>query len=170
MSLSQTVFTPSFLSSISNELRIPHPRPVLSYPRTQTNRILCAAKRTGKRRYPSERKKLRTEQKEAAAKVKNKLEGVWRLSKLGVPVGDDPGKDSLGISEGLLQAIAKVIEFPVSSPVEKFQTLYEKFETLYYFWILQVASMLPEEAFSVVRKSFDARKVCDGLIQCCDYS
>ncbi|XP_013599071.1 PREDICTED: uncharacterized protein Cbei_0202 [Brassica oleracea var. oleracea] len=134
MSLSQTVFTPSFLSSISNELRIPHPRPVLSYPRTQTNRILCAAKRTGKRRYPSERKKLRTEQKEAAAKVKNKLEGVWRLSKLGVPVGDDPGKDSLGISEGLLQAIAKVIEFPV-------------------------ASMLPEEAFSVVRKSFDARKI-----------
>ncbi|KAH0871466.1 hypothetical protein HID58_078488 [Brassica napus] len=134
MSLSQTVFTPSFLSSISNELRIPHPRPVLSYPRIQTNRILCAAKRTGKRRYPSERKKLRTEQKEAAAKVKNKLEGVWRLSKLGVPVGDDPGKDSLGISEGLLQAIAKVIEFPV-------------------------ASMLPEEAFSVVRKSFDARKI-----------
>ncbi|KAG2239952.1 hypothetical protein Bca4012_015455 [Brassica carinata] len=136
MSLSQTVFTPSFLSSSSSHdhLRIPYPRPVLSYPRTQTNRILCAAKRTGKRRYPSERKKLRTERKEAAAKVKNKLEGVWRLSKLGVPVGDDPGKDSLGISEGLLQAIAKVIEFPV-------------------------ASMLPEEAFSVVRKSFDARKI-----------
>ncbi|CAH8355705.1 unnamed protein product [Eruca vesicaria subsp. sativa] len=137
MSLSQTnVFTPSFLSpSISHGLqRIPHPKPTLSYPRTQTNRILCAAKRTGKRRYPSERKKLRTEKKEAAAKVKNKLEGVWRLSKLGVPVGEDPGKDCLGISEGLLQAIAKVIEFPV-------------------------ASMLPEEAFSVVRKSFDARKI-----------
>ncbi|XP_018463836.1 uncharacterized protein LOC108835023 isoform X2 [Raphanus sativus] len=134
MSLSQTLFTPSFLSYTSNDLRIPYPRPVLSYPRIQTNRILCAAKRTGKRRYPSERKKLRTEKKEAAAKVKNKLEGVWRLSKLGVPVGDDPGKDSLGISQALLQAIAKVIEFPV-------------------------ASMLPEEAFSVVRKSFDARKI-----------
>ncbi|KAJ0262973.1 Uncharacterized protein HA466_0034190 [Hirschfeldia incana] len=136
MSLFQTnISTPSFLSSnISNGLRSTYPRPVLSYPRIQTNRILCAAKRTGKRRYPSERKKLRTEQKEAVAKVKNKLEGVWRLSKLGVPVGDDPGKDSLGISEGLLQAIAKVIEFPV-------------------------ASMLPEEAFSVVRKSFDARKI-----------
>lgn len=118
MSLSQTNFiTSSFLSS-SHEPRIPYSRPVLSYPRLQTHRILCAAKRTGKRRYPSERKKLRTEQKEAVAKVKNKLEGVWRLSKLGVPVGDDPGKDFLGISEGLLQAIAKAIEFPVSSPVK----------------------------------------------------
>lgn len=118
MSLSQTNFpTCSFLSS-SNDLRIPYSRSILSYPRHQTHRILCAAKRTGKRRYPSERKKLRTEQKEAVAKVKNKLEGVWRLSKLGVPVGDDPGKDSLGISPGLLQAIAKVIEFPVSSPVK----------------------------------------------------
>lgn len=133
MSLSQTVFTPSFLSSSSSsshDLRISYPRPVLSYPRTQTNRILCAAKRTGKRRYPSERKKLRTERKEAAAKVKNKLEGVWRLSKLGVPVGDDPGKDCLGISEGLLQAIAKVIEFPVSSPVKSFK-LYMKSSKLY---------------------------------------
>lgn len=26
--------------------------------------------------------------------------------------------------------------------------------------ILQVASLLPDEAFTVVRKSFDARKVC----------
>ncbi|KAJ4873063.1 FAD/NAD(P)-binding oxidoreductase family protein [Raphanus sativus] len=144
MSLSQTLFTPSFLSSISNDLRVPHPRPLLSYPRIQTNRILCAAKRTGKRRYPSERKKLRTEKKEAAAKVKNKLEGVWRLSKLGVPVGDDPGKDSLGISEALLQAIAKSSSFR---------------SKLYLLWNLQVASMLPEEAFTVVRKSFDARKI-----------
>ncbi|CAL9227497.1 unnamed protein product [Arabidopsis halleri] len=134
MSLSQTNFFSSSLFSSSHELRIPYSRAVLSYPRIQTHRILCAAKRTGKRRYPSERRKLRTEQKEAVAKVKNKLEGVWRLSKLGVPVGDDPGKDFLGISEGLLQAIAKVIEFPV-------------------------ASMLPEEAFSVIRKSFDARKI-----------
>jgi hypothetical protein len=139
MSLSQTNFLSSSLLSSSHDLRIPYSRAVLSYPRIQTHRILCAAKRTGKRRYPSERRKLRTEQKEAVAKVKNKLEGVWRLSKLGVPVGDDPGKDFLGISEGLLQAIAKVIEFPV-------------------------ASMLPEEAFSVIRKSFDARKVGFSLI------
>lgn len=34
----------------------------------------------------------------------------------------------------------------------------------YLLWNLQVASMLPEEAFSVVRKSFDARKVCEDLI------
>ncbi|KAG7615353.1 FAD/NAD(P)-binding domain superfamily [Arabidopsis thaliana x Arabidopsis arenosa] len=134
MSLSQTNFLSSSLLSSSHDLRIPYSRAVLSYPRIQTHRILCATKRTGKRRYPSERRKLRTEQKEAVAKVKNKLEGVWRLSKLGVPVGDDPGKDFLGISEGLLQAIAKVIEFPV-------------------------ASMLPEDAFSVIRKSFDARKI-----------
>ncbi|CAH2077432.1 unnamed protein product [Thlaspi arvense] len=134
MSLSQTNFLSSSFLSSSHELRIPYSRASLPYPRLQTHRILCAAKRTGRRRYPSERKKLRTEQKGAVAKVKNKLEGVWRLSKLGVPVGDDPGKDFLGISQGLLQAIAKVIEFPV-------------------------ASMLPEEAFSVVRKSFDARKI-----------
>jgi len=32
-------------------------------------------------------------------------------------------------------------------------------------WVLfQVASMLPEEAFSVIRKSFDARKVGFSLI------
>ena len=29
---------------------------------------------------------------------------------------------------------------------------------------VQVASMLPEEAFSVIRKSFDARKVLNELI------
>lgn len=137
MSLLQTNFlTCSFLSS-SNDLRIPYSRAILSYPRHQTHRILCAAKRTGKRRYPSERKKLRTEQKEAVAKVKNKLEGVWRLSKLGVPVGDDPGKDSLGISPGLLQAIAKVIEFPVSSPVKiyKIRVFGSGLMFICYFWI-----------------------------------
>ncbi|CAN8229902.1 unnamed protein product [Cochlearia groenlandica] len=134
MSLLQTNFLAYSFPKSSHDLWNPYPKSVLSYPRLQTHLILCAAKRTGKRRYPSERKKLRTEQKEAVSKVKNKLEGVWRLSKLGVPVGDDPGKDSLGISHGLLQAIAKVIEFPV-------------------------ASMLPEEAFSVIRKSFDARKI-----------
>ena len=30
--------------------------------------------------------------------------------------------------------------------------------------VLQVASMLPDEAFTVIRKSFDARKVLHGLI------
>jgi hypothetical protein len=34
---------------------------------------------------------------------------------------------------------------------------------------VQVASMLPEEAFSVVRKSFDARKVLTGLISSLSY-
>ncbi|KAL9248740.1 hypothetical protein AKJ16_DCAP08334 [Drosera capensis] len=50
-----------------------------------------------------------------------------------VEVGDDPGKDWFGISGALMEWIAKVLEFPV-------------------------ASMLPEEAFTVVRKSLDARK------------
>lgn len=72
--------------------------------------------------------------KEALTDVKNKFDGIWRLSKLAVSVQDDPGKDFLGVSDGLLQEIAKAIKFPV-------------------------ASMLPPEAFSVIRKSFDARKM-----------
>ncbi|XP_024017962.1 uncharacterized protein LOC21397110 isoform X2 [Morus notabilis] len=123
-------------------LRPTNPILGLAHTRRQTSptppplrRVLCA-KRTGKQRYPSEKKKLRLKRKDVLADVKsaNKFEGFWRLSKLGVPVHKDPGKDFLGISDGLLEAIAKVLEFPV-------------------------ASMLPAEAFSVVRKSFDARKV-----------
>ncbi|XWS73117.1 hypothetical protein CRYUN_Cryun02cG0097800 [Craigia yunnanensis] len=96
---------------------LPCPIPPLLYPRRQTVRILCA-KRTGKQRYPSEKKKLKLKQKETLSPVTNKFEGIWRLSKLAVSVQNDPGKD-----------------------------------------FFQVASMLPEEAFSVVRKSFDARKI-----------
>lgn len=66
--------------------------------------------------------------------VKDKFEGFWRFSKLGVDVDKDPGKDFLGVSDALLEQIAKVLEFPV-------------------------ASLLPAEAFTVVRKSFDARKL-----------
>ncbi|KAL8152485.1 hypothetical protein V2J09_010245 [Rumex salicifolius] len=96
--------------------------------------IRCArrSQRTGKLRYPSEKKRLR-DMKRTKIDVNDKIEGVWRLSKLGVEVHRDPGKDFLGISDALLEQIAKVLEFPV-------------------------ASMLPEEAFTVVRKSFDARK------------
>ncbi|XP_020206992.1 uncharacterized protein LOC109792020 isoform X3 [Cajanus cajan] len=104
------------------------------YTGSQTSRIWCA-KRTGKRRYPSEKKKLRTKHKEllSDAKEKSKFEGTWRLFKLAVPLDQDPGKDFLRVSDGLLQEIAKVLKFPV-------------------------ASLLPPEAFTVVRKSFDARK------------
>ncbi|OMP03781.1 hypothetical protein CCACVL1_02271 [Corchorus capsularis] len=112
---------------------LPYPTPRLRYPRPQTVRILCA-KRTGKKRYPSEKKKLKLKQKEALSTVTDKFEGIWRLSKLSVSVQNDPGKDFLQLHDGLLQEIAKAIEFPV-------------------------ASMLPAEAFSVVRKSFDARKM-----------
>lgn len=93
---------------------LPYPTPRLPYPRSQTPRILCA-KRTGKQRYPSEKKKLKQKQKQTLTltPVDNKFEGVWRLSKLGVPVHSDPGKDFLGLSPGLLQEIAKVLEFPV---------------------------------------------------------
>ncbi|XP_031121894.1 uncharacterized protein LOC116024984 [Ipomoea triloba] len=97
--------------------------------------ITCAqrTKRTGKLRYPSEKKKLKLQQK-AQLDVKNKFEGIWRLSNLGVSVHTDPGKDFLDVSDALLQEIAKVLDFPV-------------------------ASMLPPEAFTVIRKSFDARKL-----------
>ncbi|GAB4853642.1 hypothetical protein Ancab_017833 [Ancistrocladus abbreviatus] len=91
------------------------------------------SERTGKLRYPSEKKKLRQFNKDKID-VKIKFEGIWRLSKLGVEVHKDPGKDFIGVSDALLEQIAKVLEFPV-------------------------ASMLPAEAFSVVRKSFDARKL-----------
>ncbi|KAJ6296124.1 hypothetical protein OIU78_024040 [Salix suchowensis] len=111
------------------------PYPTRRLPHLQTlPKILCAAKRTGKQRYPSEKKKLKLKHKEALTDVKNKFDGIWRLSKLAVSVQNDPGKDFLGVSEGLLQEIAKAIKFPV-------------------------ASMLPPEAFSVIRKSFDARKM-----------
>ena len=113
----------SLLPSKLLSLRPPNPIPrfsyshrELAYPRSQTLQILCA-KRAGKRRYPSEKKKLKLKKKEILADVKktNKFEGFWRLSKLGVPVSEDPGKDFLGVSDGLLQVIAKVIEFPVIS-------------------------------------------------------
>ncbi|KAH1254238.1 Uncharacterized protein GmHk_04G010723 [Glycine max] len=99
-----------------------------------TRQIRCA-KRTGKQRYPSEKKRLRTKQKEllSDSKEKSKFEGTWRLFKLAVPFDQHPGKDSLHVSDALLQQIATVLKFPV-------------------------ASLLPPEAFTIVRKSFDARK------------
>ncbi|KAK9130331.1 hypothetical protein Sjap_010818 [Stephania japonica] len=107
-----------------------------SISRTQNTQIRSAKRsvRTGKRRYPSEKKKLeRVEKTLIDAKATNKEEGFWRLSKLEVSVDKDLGKDEIGVSDGVLEAIAKVLEFPV-------------------------ASLLPPEAFTVVRKSFDARK------------
>nr|XP_048318301.1 uncharacterized protein Cbei_0202-like [Ziziphus jujuba var. spinosa] len=122
-------------------VRPPNPNPRLPcsgvglrYHCPQTFRVF-SAKRSGKQRYPSEKKKIKLKHKDTLAEVKtrNKFQGIWRLSKLGVTVDKDPGKDFLGVSDGLLEAIAKVLEFPV-------------------------AEMLPSEAFTVVRKSFDARK------------
>ncbi|KAL6609973.1 hypothetical protein ACP70R_039942 [Stipagrostis hirtigluma subsp. patula] len=102
--------------------------------------VVRCAKRTGKRRYPSEKKRLERRHKELLRQAapeegsEGRESGYWRLSKLAVPASEDPGKDFTGVSPPLLQAIAKAIKFPV-------------------------ASMLPEEAFTVIRKSFDARKV-----------
>ncbi|KAI8570292.1 hypothetical protein RHMOL_Rhmol01G0023100 [Rhododendron molle] len=107
------------------------PRP-LSRPKPLTIRCAKKRQRTGKLRYPSEKKKLKSKQKTQIDEA-DKFEGFWRLYKLGVPVHRDPGKDFLGVSDALLKQIAKALKFPA-------------------------ASMLPPEAFSVVRKSFDARK------------
>ncbi|XP_024979945.1 uncharacterized protein LOC112516923 [Cynara cardunculus var. scolymus] len=96
--------------------------------------IRCArkgSKRTGKSRYPSEKRKLKSIQ-QTETQI-DKFKGFWRLFKLGVSIDRDPGKDFLHISDALLEEVAKVLEFPV-------------------------ASMLPPEAFVVLRKSFDARK------------
>lgn len=71
-------------------------------------------KRTGKQRYPSEKRKLKLKTSDPLS-VETKLDGFWRLSKLQVSVSDDPGKDFLGLCDALLQEIAKVIKFPVIS-------------------------------------------------------
>lgn len=119
---------------ISNSERpFPNTKRPFKFPKFLRIRSEKKAKRTGKLRYPSEKKKLRPQQQNQTD-VKGKLEGIWRISKLAISVHEDPGKDHWGISEALLQEIAKVLEFPV-------------------------ASMLPADAFTVIRKSFDARKL-----------
>ncbi|KAF5181460.1 FAD/NAD(P)-binding oxidoreductase family protein [Thalictrum thalictroides] len=134
MAMATKVVIPFYLSTSTSSKN-----PFLRYPQYKPSfsdfQIRCARRsvRTGKKRYPSEKKKLERIQK-PLDDVKNKEEGFWRLSKLNVPVHKDPGKDDLSVSLGLLEAIAKVLEFPV-------------------------ASMLPPEAFTVVRKSIDARKL-----------
>lgn len=117
MALAPSKLLPFALAHRSLPPSFPYPRrPGLPYPCRQTLRISCA-KRTGKQRYPSEKKKLklrlRRERAPGGGGAKDKFEGIWRLSKLAVPVRDDPGKDFLGVSDGLLQEIAKVLEFPV---------------------------------------------------------
>ncbi|CAL5328257.1 unnamed protein product [Camellia sinensis] len=122
----------SLLPNPSPKLPFPNPNPPpLSAPKLLSIRCAKRSQRTGKYRYPSEKKKLKSRQ-QTQIDVPQKFEGFWRLSKLGVSVHRDPGKDFLDVSDALLEEIAKVLEFPV-------------------------ASMLPPEAFSVVRKSFDAR-------------
>ncbi|KAF6176514.1 hypothetical protein GIB67_007897 [Kingdonia uniflora] len=137
---------------MSTTLNFPNSKPYVSNPRINsllrfqdlkpsfsplvvTLQIRCA-KRTGKQRYPSEKRRIQRirETLKPLTEVKIKDEGFWRLSKLKVPIDKDPGKDSLEVSDSLIEAVAKVLEFPV-------------------------ASMLPREAFTVVRKSFDARKL-----------
>ncbi|KAK9275907.1 hypothetical protein L1049_023181 [Liquidambar formosana] len=128
-------------SNPNPNLQFPFPNLKPSYSRPQTLRILCAKKsgRTGKQRYPSEKKRLKLKHK-TLLDVDNKFEGFWRLSKLGVSVHKDPGKDFIGVYAALLDEIAKALEFPV-------------------------ASMLPPEAFRrIVRKSFDARKITGKII------
>jgi hypothetical protein len=81
--------------------------------------VVRCAKRTGKQRYPSEKKRLNRRKQELLRQAapeegsKGRESGYWRLSKLAVPARDDPGKDFTGISLPLLQAIAKAIKFPV---------------------------------------------------------
>lgn len=101
--------------------------------RTQT-KIRCVRKteRRGKRKYPSERRKPREKQVDTAD-TKTRQDGYWRFVKVPVPVEKDPGKDHIGVSDALMESIARYIKFPVPG-------------------------ILPKGAFSVVRKSFDARK------------
>lgn len=112
MSIVSKLVTPLYFSS-SN----PNYNPILPFSSSKSLTIRCAkrSKRTGKLRYPSEKKKLKLKTQDGVS-VENKFEGFWRLSKLGVLVHNDPGKDFLGVSDALLQEIAKVLEFPVIHP------------------------------------------------------
>ncbi|KAK9078843.1 hypothetical protein SSX86_002901 [Deinandra increscens subsp. villosa] len=146
-SISSHLTSPAMLSSSTKLLCTPNftftrnPNPQLPFspkPRFINHHkplIRCArttrSKRTGKSRYPSEKRKLKSIQ-QTQTQI-DKFKGFWRLFKLYVSVDSDPGKDSLDVSDALLEEVAKVLEFPV-------------------------ASMLPPEAFTVLRKSFDARK------------
>ncbi|XP_072961405.1 uncharacterized protein [Typha angustifolia] len=137
MALATKNFPPLSFCPCPNPNHKSKPRFIAKKPSFSPRRALeiRCAKRTGKQRYPSEKKKLeRASKTQLKTEVANREDGFWRLSKLGVPAHKDPGKDSVAVSLPLLEAIAKVLEFPVPS-------------------------MLPLEAFSVVRKSFDARKV-----------
>ncbi|EFJ25696.1 hypothetical protein SELMODRAFT_99389 [Selaginella moellendorffii] len=67
--------------------------------------------------------------------VKNSKLGVWRFSRLEVAVENDPGKDCYDISPGLLQVLSKRIGCK--------------------------SAHLSRDALSVVRKSFDARRVIE---------
>ncbi|XP_058185982.1 uncharacterized protein LOC131303224 isoform X2 [Rhododendron vialii] len=128
-------FLPLHLSLPNPNPKFPFPTPtlrLLSHPKPLTIRSAKKRQRTGNLRYPSEKKKLKSKQKTQIDEA-DKFEGFWRLYKLEVTVHRDPGKDFLGVSDALLEQIAKALKFPA-------------------------ASMLPPEAFSVVRKSFDARK------------
>ena len=116
----------SLLPSKLLSLRPPNPIPGLPYPsaefpytRRQMLPLVLCAKRTSKQRYLSEKKKIWLKRKEVLAdvEIRNKFDGFWRLSKLAVPLHKDPGKDFLGIFDGLLKAIAKVLEFSVSFAV-----------------------------------------------------
>ncbi|XP_059635986.1 uncharacterized protein LOC132278196 [Cornus florida] len=125
LNLSFTKPNPKFPFPSSKPFHSHHPKPLKI-------RFAKRSQRTGKLRYPSEKKKLKLKTK-TQIDIDDKFRGFWRLFKLGVSIHKDPGKDFLGVSDALLEEIAKVLEFPV-------------------------ASMLPPEAFLVVRKSFDARK------------
>ncbi|XP_071742174.1 uncharacterized protein [Rutidosis leptorrhynchoides] len=125
--------SPNFTFTKSPNFPIPF-SPKILYIHSHKSLIQCArkgAKRTGKSRYPSEKKKLKSIQQ--TQNQIDKFIGFWRFFKLGVSVDRDPGKDFVGVSDAVLEEVAKVLEFPV-------------------------ASMLPPEAFTVLRKSFDARK------------
>ncbi|KAJ9557922.1 hypothetical protein OSB04_012536 [Centaurea solstitialis] len=114
----------------------PNPQiPFSPFHHSPKSQIQCArkgSKRTGKSRYPSEKRKLKSIQ-QTETQIDDKFKGFWRLFKLCVSIDRDPGKDFLDVSDALLEEVAKVLEFPV-------------------------ASMLPPEAFAILRKSFDARK------------
>ncbi|GAB2279383.1 hypothetical protein Dimus_014027 [Dionaea muscipula] len=91
--------------------------------------------RCAKRSQQRTGKLRRINEEEEKADVKRKFDGIWRFLNLGIEVHEDAGNDFFGVSHPLLGKIAIILKVPA-----------------------EVASMLRAEAFSVIRKSFDAGK------------
>jgi hypothetical protein len=77
-------------------------------PIIQCARKGSSSKRTGKSRYPSEKRKLKSVQV-VEMNEDEKFKGFWRFFKLGVLVENDPGKDFVDLLTTAESAISRIM-------------------------------------------------------------